>query len=304
MEKRNSFVERAAAAIRHLSAAERAVVQFFQQNREEVLVASAAALAAKIGTSDATVIRASQALGYTGLDDLRRQLADELRMSLSPAARMARTLGAVQIKGASVLDVMIDIHVRALEAMRTDIATTQFETAIRLLANARRVVVFGIGPSSALANYFAIQLGRFGIESVAFSHTGLLFADELSRLKKNDLVIALAYSRVYPEIETLLARARDVGASKLLLTDTLGDVLSKDVDLVLPVARGNADWFSTHTATLGLIEALLVAIAATRPTDTVASLKTLNMLRSELVNENMDLPVSNRSHGRPRAKRR
>jgi DNA-binding MurR/RpiR family transcriptional regulator len=55
---------RAAAAICHLSAAERTVVRFFQHNREEVLVASAAALAAKIGTSDATVIRAAQALGY------------------------------------------------------------------------------------------------------------------------------------------------------------------------------------------------------------------------------------------------
>jgi len=302
MEQRNSFADRA-AAIHRLSATERTVVQFFQHNREEVLVASAAALAAKIGTSDATVIRAAQALGYSGLDDLRRQLADELRLSLSPAARMARTLGAVRSEGASALDVMIDIHVRALEAMRTDIPGAQFEAAIKLLASARRVVVFGIGPSSALANYFAIQLGRFGIESLAFSQTGLLLADELSRLKKDDLVIALAYSRVYREIETLLARAADVGASKILLTDTLGNVLGKDVDLVLPVARGNADWFSTHTATLGLIEALLVGIAAKRPTETVASLKTLNMLRSELGSENMELPVSNRSHAAPRGKR-
>jgi DNA-binding MurR/RpiR family transcriptional regulator len=194
--------------------------------------------------------------------------------------------------------------VQALEAMRADITGAQFEVAIKLLTSARRVVVFGIGPSSALANYFAIQLGRFGIESLAFSQTGLLLADELSRLKKDDLVIALAYSRVYREIEALLARAGDVGASKVLLTDTLGNVLGKDVDLVLPVARGKADWFSTHTATLGLIEALLVGIAAKRPTETVASLKTLNMLRSELGSENMELPISNPSHDAPRRKRR
>src|SRR4051794_23615155 len=224
MEQRNSFADRAAAAIRHLSAAERAVVQFFRHNREEVLVASAAVLAAKIGTSDATVIRAAQALGYSGLDDLRRQLADELRMSLSPAARMARTLGAVRRERTSALDMMIDIHVRALEALRTEIAGSHFEAAIKLLVSARRIVVFGIGPSSALANYFSIQLGRFGIESLAFNQTGLLLADELSRLKKRDLVIALAYSRVYREIESLLARATEIGASKLLLTDTLGHV--------------------------------------------------------------------------------
>ena len=294
METANTFIDRAAATMDRLSAAERAVVQFFRENREQVLVASAAALAAKIGTSDATVIRATRALGYSGLDDLRRHLADELRMSLSPAMRMARTLGAVKSDVASALGVMVDIHIHALERLRTDISAAQFEAAIDLLAKASRVVVFGLGPSSALANYFAIQLGRFGIEGASLTHTGLLLADGLHRLKRGDLVVALAYSRVYGEIETLLAHTNRLGLSSLLLTDTLDQPLGKSVDLVLPVARGNADWFSTHTATLGLIEALLVGLAAKRPTETVESLNDLNKLRSELAGERMELPVSNR----------
>src|SRR4051812_46449834 len=183
MEQHQSFSDRVAAAAPRLSAAEQVVVRFFQENREEVLVASAAALAAKIGTSDATVIRATQALGYAGLDELRRQLADELRASLSPAARIARTLGAVQNDVATTLDVMVDIHVHALERMRRDINRAMFERAISLLAKARRVVIFGIGPSSALADYFAMQLGRFGVDSASLTHSGLLLADGLSRLK-------------------------------------------------------------------------------------------------------------------------
>src|SRR5262249_49970625 len=55
MEKRFTFADRAAAAgASGLSASEQAVVRFFQENREQVLVASAAVLAKKIGTSDAT----------------------------------------------------------------------------------------------------------------------------------------------------------------------------------------------------------------------------------------------------------
>ena len=84
---KDSFAERIAATLNRLSAAERQAVRFFQENREDVLVASAADLARKIGTSDATVIRATRALGYSGLDDMRRQLAAELRSSLSPAAQ-------------------------------------------------------------------------------------------------------------------------------------------------------------------------------------------------------------------------
>jgi DNA-binding MurR/RpiR family transcriptional regulator len=304
MEQHNTFADRAAAAAQRLSASEQAVIRFFRENREEVLVASAAALAAKIGTSDATVIRATQVLGYSGLDELRRNLADELRMSLLPAARLARTLGAIKSDVSSGLGVMVDVHIQALEKLRHDISPALFERAIELLAKADRIIVFGIGPSSALADYFAIQLGRFGIASKGLTHTGLSFADELHILKKGDLVVALAYSRVYPEIETLLAEAGRIGASTVLLTDTLGSALREQVDLVLPVARGNTDWFSTHTGTLGLIEAMLVGLAAKRPVQTVASLKKLNDLRSELAGEMMNLAVSDHRHSGPRRRKR
>src|SRR5256885_17271783 len=95
MSRDRAFDERVIASLDGLSAAEAQVARFFRENREEVLVASAAALASRIGTSDATVVRAAKALGYAGLDELRRQLADELRQNLSPASRLARTLGEV-----------------------------------------------------------------------------------------------------------------------------------------------------------------------------------------------------------------
>jgi DNA-binding MurR/RpiR family transcriptional regulator len=84
-----------ASRLDQLSTAEREVARFFQANREEVLVASASSLASKIGTGNATVIRTAIALGYPGLADWRRQLADEIRADLSPASRLERTLGAI-----------------------------------------------------------------------------------------------------------------------------------------------------------------------------------------------------------------
>ena len=296
MSQSTDFTDRAAAARDRLSAAERAVIRFFEDNREEVLVASAATLAAKIGTSDATVIRATQALGYTGLDDLRRHLADELRQSLSPAARLARTLGAVKDEPASALRLMVDIHVGALERLPRDIAPAKFEAAVDLCVRARRIVAFGLGPSSALASYLARQLARFGLDSMTLIDTGLLLADGLHRLRPGDLIVALAYSRVYKEIAALLAAADRLAIPKILLTDTLEAELGQRVELVLPVARGNADWFSTHTATLGLLEALLVGVAAKRSAETVASLKGLNALRAELAGDEMGLPVSEARH--------
>jgi DNA-binding MurR/RpiR family transcriptional regulator len=146
MRKHPTFDEVATASLPRLSPAEVQAVQYFRENREEVMVASAAILASRIGTSDATVIRAAKALGYSGLDALRQDLAAELRRDLSPASRLARTLG--EMGSDSAFSTTIDIHVNALEDLRRDVSSELFQLAVDRIAGSMRAVVFGVGPTS------------------------------------------------------------------------------------------------------------------------------------------------------------
>jgi DNA-binding MurR/RpiR family transcriptional regulator len=287
-----TFEERIAERLGLMSPAEQRVVRFFRDNREEVLIASAAALAAKAETSDATVVRAAKALGFSGLEELRRTLADELRRSLSPAERLTRTLGEVGDSLSAAFEVTLDIHLQSLESLRRSITLELFEKAIDAIAGARRVVVFGLGPSAAIANYFVTQLVRFGVDAASLTNTGLLFADDLRKLREGDLVIMLAYGRVYGELAALLDEICRRGLRSFLVTDTLAASLRHRVDLVLPVPRGHAQMLSMHTATLGFIEALLVGVAAKRPDETLASLKALNEARQKLAGQPMNLRTS------------
>ncbi|HEX9791945.1 MAG TPA: MurR/RpiR family transcriptional regulator [Kiloniellales bacterium] len=290
MQSSDSFDDRLNICLDAIRPAERRVAQFFQANREEVLIASASALARQTGTSDATVIRTAKALGFAGMEDLRRTLAQELRGNLTPAGRMARTLRSVGDDLESALSMTLNIHQESLEALGRDITPRIFRTAVRLILAARRVIIFGIGPSSAMAEYFTIQLGRFGIDAQSLTQTGLLLADGVHRLVKGDLVVVFAYGRVYRELAVLLDQADRRRVAKILLSDTLGPKLRDRVDVVLPVARGRADMLSMHTATLALIEALLVGVATKRPKETIASLNDLNGIRAALAGKPMDLP--------------
>src|ERR1700730_3421827 len=110
MRHSTALDERIAANRERQSPAERDVARFFQDNREQVMVASAQALAARIGTSDATVVRATRALGYAGMEAMRRDLAAEMRASLAPASRVARTLGDTGSDPRSAFDMTIAIH--------------------------------------------------------------------------------------------------------------------------------------------------------------------------------------------------
>jgi DNA-binding MurR/RpiR family transcriptional regulator len=307
-----NFEDRVAFHLDRMSPAEQRVARVLLEDREEVLVASAASLALKAETSDATVVRTVKTLGFAGMDELRRLLATELKQSLTIANRLTGTLREVGDDLHAAFNVTLDIHRDAIESLRREITSKIFRTAVELISSADRVAIFGIGPSSSVAGYFAKQLGRFGVDAICLTHTGLLFADDLRQLRAGDVLVVMAYSHVYRELAVLLGEADRLGVKKMLLTDSLGAKLRNRVDLVLPVARGRADMLSMHTATIGLIEALLVGVAAKNPKAAIRNLESLNALREQIVGESVDLAIgqgrtrggSPSANGEVRGKRR
>lgn len=286
-----NFDERVATYFDQMSPAEQRVARVFQEHKEEVLFASAASLAAKAETSDATVVRTTKALGFKGMNDLRRSLAAEVKQTLSLSSRLTETLSKVGDDLQAAFDLTIDIHLDSIGNVRRNITPQLFQAAIQLLEKGRRVVIFGIGPSSAIAVYLATQLGRFGLDVQTLTRTGLLFADDVRKLRPGDVVLAMAYTHIYRELAVLLAEADRRGIPIILLTDSLGGKLRDRVDVVLQVERGRAELLSMHTATLGLLEAMLVGIAVKRPGETIQNLDDLNRLREEIVGESIDAPT-------------
>jgi DNA-binding MurR/RpiR family transcriptional regulator len=286
--------QRVSSSLDQMSPAEQRVARAFLENREEVLFASAASLAQKAGTSDATVVRTTKTLGFAGMDELRQTIAAELKQGASLSARVNETLREVGDDLNVALRLTLDIHAQSIEMIRHEISGATFSRAVKLLGTARRVVLFGIGPSSALASYFAIQLNRFGLDAACLIRTGLLFADDLRQLRSSDVLFVMAYSHVYRELAVLLDEADRKSIKKILVTDSLSGQLRERVDLLLPVPRGRADMLSMHAATLALIEALLVGIAARNSKDTIKSLEALNALRARLVGRPMDVETGSK----------
>ncbi len=286
------FNDRLDACFQSISPAEQNVARFFQNNREEVLIASASSMAKQAGTSDATVIRTAKSLGFAGLDELRRVLASEMRENATPAARMARTINTAGDANETALTQTLDINQSALESLRKDISPELFKSTVKSITCARRVFIFGIGPSSAMASYLSIELGRLGLDTVSLTQTGLLLADGIQHFKQGDLLVIFAYGRVYQELNVLLDQADLHKMPKILISDTLISKLRHRVDITLPVARGRINMLSMHTATLALLEALLVGVAIERPKDSLANLESLNQIRSALSGKSMDIAAS------------
>jgi DNA-binding MurR/RpiR family transcriptional regulator len=265
-------------ANQQLGAAGVRVVKFIDENRPVVLASSAAALGARIGTSDATVLRTVQTLGFAGLADLKRAILNAGAVS-TPADDMRRTLVDLEKATGEALDGILRAHAEGLAVLQSRKCRAQIAAGVRVLDGADRIAVFGIGPSAALATYVSILLARSGRRSRTINATGSMLADQLLDLGAGDTLLILAYGRLYREVKAVFTEAKALGLPTVLVTEADDTPLAKLADVCLVIPRGRPGQMALHGATFVGLEALVLSLAAAKPQAALASLDNLNRLR-------------------------
>lgn len=263
-----------------LSPAGARVASYLDQNRAMVLASSALQIAAQLGTSDATVIRSVQALGFDGLPDLKQALAASLDEQRTPATNMRRTLAEVGANAAQAIDAVLDAHREGMEALQTEAGRAAILAAITALHPAVRIGVFGIGPSAHLARYVGFQLTRSGRLSFLLDATGWALADQLLGLRPGDAVLLLAYGKPYREVQAVMGEARRLGLPVVLVTDTATSAIARQATAVLMARRGRATQVALHATTLTALEAVILGLAAADHDNALQQLAELDRLRT------------------------
>jgi DNA-binding MurR/RpiR family transcriptional regulator len=288
----DGFEARLARLGPELGPAGRRVAHCIAQNPAAALASSATALAARAKTSDATVIRTVQTLGYAGFAELKQALAASIGRSdgaATPADNMRLTLAELHGASLHAIDTVLDAHDPALATLRSASFRDQLGRALPILHDAARIAVFGIGPSAALARYVTLLLGRSGRSALCLDTSGIMLADQMLDLQRGDAVLAMAYGRPYREALGLLAHARELGSPFVLITDKAGGPLATVADAVLVVPRGRTGHVALHAATMLALEMIVLSLAASDQTRALERLDRLNMLRAAVLGQARDV---------------
>ncbi|VFS60915.1 DNA-binding transcriptional repressor RpiR [Raoultella planticola] len=102
-------------------------------------------IAAATQTSDATVVRAIQALGFAGLRELKQTMERWFGPSITSSEKMLSTVNALSCDVNSSIDFVLEGHQRACEVLSRPANRAAVAQAVALLSEARQVAIFGIG---------------------------------------------------------------------------------------------------------------------------------------------------------------
>jgi len=264
-----------------LTKSEKRIANFLRKNQEESAFLSASEIASRLDLSEATLVRFARSLGFSSYPAMRIVLQDNFRRRVTHSARLRGRLNDLR-DGGDIFERLtateVDFLTQALESIKRE----ELNKAVEILHEHDRVFVFGLGPSVSLVDLLELRLRRFGREIVPLTSSGREFLEYLLMMQANDLLFVICFFDQNPALKLVIDYANKVGATIIMLTDTLDAILGDKVDVVLSAKRGPIGEFHSLVVPMTVINALLLSLASMEQEKTMTLLDNLDNLRDQL----------------------
>jgi DNA-binding MurR/RpiR family transcriptional regulator len=233
---------------------------------------SVRAVAADLGVSEPTILRFCRAIGCEGFKDLKFRLIQELALSQANSDRAERATKATGSAGRGAVakepddDRVFDTIIEALTRTRATLVYQDISRSAQAIAKAGRVVVYGIGGSSAaLASEAHNRLFRLNVPVMVFTD-GYTQRMSAAILAEGDVALFISSTGRPRELQESLELAKYCKATCIAITDK-ETPLGRDADICLHVglAASGVEEIQPNPmrfAQLFVIDRLAYAVAA------------------------------------------
>ena len=236
---------------------EKKVADWLFSHSGEILPYSITDLASKCDSSEATIVRFSKRLGYSGYQELKLFLAQEYEKKVI----------VPNITGAddcfSIFEKVCNDAYMSLERTKKTLSAESMTRAAKLISEARRVVVIGLGTSAQVAEDASNKFLRAGCNSSAYADTHMQ-AIAVSQLKAGDVVIGISQSGSSKDIVEAMKTARSHGATTISITSKERSPIARQSDVLLLTdteeTRHSSLGLNSHISRLVVIDALCYKI--------------------------------------------
>jgi len=233
---------------------------------------SVRSVAADLGVSEPTILRFCRAIGCEGFKDLKFRLIQELALSQANSDRAERATKATGSAGRGAVarepddDRVFDTIIEALTRTRATLVYQDISRSAQAIAKAGRVVVYGIGGSSAaLASEAHNRLFRLNVPVMVFTD-GYTQRMSAAILAEGDVALFISSTGRPRELQESLELAKYCKATCIAITDK-ETPLGRDADICLHVglAASGVEEIQPNPmrfAQLFVIDRLAYAVAA------------------------------------------
>lgn len=219
----------------NMGASERKIADYILKNPSGLLPLSISELADASGSSEATIVRFSRRLGFDGFQQLKLSLARDENLK-EPLEQLSPDDSPKKV----FEKVCDDIYCSLIKTLKL-IDDTKFSEACDVLLAAKRIVIFGLGNSAAIAADMTHKLLRLGYDAVSYSDNHMQ-AIAAAHLDSNCVAVGISHSGSSKDIIDALKIAKKAGAKIITLTNVGKSPIYSISDYVLSTSSDEINY--------------------------------------------------------------
>lgn len=248
------------AQYENLSGTFKKIADYLRMNPRELYISSASELARKIGTSDASIVRFCQKLGYSGYDQFREVFArnGDDRSAFNDIADRLNDIGSSR----EYIERAFQHEFLTLNETIRSFDFPSLKEAVDAIKKASLVYIVGLGSCSILAVSLYYYLDRMQLRCRTITTSGFLMAEQLCNMQKEDVLLLISYPGYSVDSRSALEIAKKHGARTILMTDKKRTPLTRIADIVLVAPAKNPYLFyNSYTGAFALCNMLVLEYA-------------------------------------------
>jgi RpiR family carbohydrate utilization transcriptional regulator len=253
-----------------LSAKRQEIIRPILEHPRDYVLLSVRAMAKRLKTDPATVVRIVRGLGFASYRDFQRHLHD-LSIAFATSLDTMQSAGKVTSMPAYVRDAL-EQDLKNLHGLKNSLDASRLISLAKRVYDARRIVLLAGDLAAFLADYLEYQITLLGLPVFTATSAGRI-AHLVRTVNKSDLVLAISFRRgLRQTVEGVhLAKARD--AYCVGITDTYVSPLARECDEVFLASVESTSFGASYTAPVALVNAILTACGQYRRPQTLAIVK-------------------------------
>jgi RpiR family carbohydrate utilization transcriptional regulator len=259
-----------AERIELLSAKRQEIIRPILEHPRDYVLLSVRAMAKRLRTDPATVVRIVRGLAFASYRDFQRHLHD-LSIAFATSLDTMQSAGRVTSMPAHVREAL-EQDLKNLHGLKNSLDAPRLVSLAKRFYDARRIVVLAGDLAAFLADYLEYQITLLGLPVFTATSAGRI-AHLVRTVNQRDLVLAISFRRgLRQTVEGVhLAHARS--AYCVGIADTYVSPLARECDEVFLASVESTSFGASYAAPVALVNAILAACGQYRRPQTLAILK-------------------------------
>jgi DNA-binding MurR/RpiR family transcriptional regulator len=259
-----------AERIELLSAKRQEIIRPILEHPRDYVLLSVRAMAKRLKTDPATVVRIVRGLGFASYRDFQRHLHD-LSIAFATSLDTMQSAGRVTSMPAYVREAL-EQDLKNLHGLKNSLDAPRLASLAKRVYDARRIVLLAGDLAAFLADYLEYQITLLGLPVFTATSAGRI-AHLVRTVNNRDLVIAISFRRGLRQTVEGVHLAHDRNAYCVGVTDTYVSPLARECDEVFLASVESTSFGASYAAPVALVNAILAACGQYRRPQTLAILK-------------------------------